>query len=471
MQQAIKVNLIAISDLFALWTAFYLSFLFKSGDASRLFTRPGLLNFVLISSLTLLGFYLNGLYQLKAFSHKRIHFKKVLMTVAFVTVTFLTIQFFSRPFFFVNSRLIMLLLVTLQILMFLGVRVFFLPYFLSLIYDVGLFRHHHLLVVTDGDGKATGAGAKNFIEKKGFLGYNPLSIAAADFFDMGFEDVVRFIRENDVKEIFYESKASSFGELQREVEYLLLWIKRITVKSELLTRLPSTFVGIWDRLEGSPVFEFYKKKQGLFEQVVMRFFDLIISFFALIMLLPFFLIIGLLIKLTSKGPVFFSQPRVGHKGELFKFFKFRSMEGDEKIDVRREDYKKFINGGYEKSINGVATQKVINERRITSVGKTLRKLSLDEFPQLINVLKGEMTLVGPRPYVEYEVDEFEDWHRARFRIKPGLTGLWQVYGRSSVSFNTAIFMDYCYVINKSIRLDMFLILKTFPILLFGTGAY
>jgi lipopolysaccharide/colanic/teichoic acid biosynthesis glycosyltransferase len=197
---------------------------------------------------------------------------------------------------------------------------------------------------------------------------------------------------------------------------------------------------------------------------------------ALIIFLPFFLIIPLVIKLTSKGPVFFKQERVGLFGKTFTFLKFRSMYAHNSPAIHREYVRNLICGKNE-SGNGVNGEqkciyKIKDDPRITPVGKFLRKTSLDELPQFINVLRGEMSLVGPRPPIPYELEAYDIWHRRRvIEIKPGITGLWQVMGRSSTSFDEMVRLDLKYIREWSLWLDIKILVKTPLAMLIGKGAY
>lgn len=211
------------------------------------------------------------------------------------------------------------------------------------------------------------------------------------------------------------------------------------------------------------------KKMG---SVIKRSIDLFGSLFGLLIFSPVFIFASILIKLTSKGPVFFRQERVGKGGKVFKIYKFRTMTVSNDVSQHREYMKQFINGTAEAVADetGQKVFKLTNDARITSIGKILRKTSLDEVPQFINVLLGDMSMVGPRPPIPYEVEEYDLWHQRRvLEVKPGITGYWQVEGRSTTSFEGMVRMDIRYSKQQSPLLDMKVILKT-PIVLFK-GAY
>ncbi len=201
-----------------------------------------------------------------------------------------------------------------------------------------------------------------------------------------------------------------------------------------------------------------------------RLLDVLFSSFVIVFGLPFYLLIAAFIKLTSEGPVLFVQERVGKDGVPFKFYKFRTMMVDNCDSNHRNFAENFIKGKMmEDSGDGVFKLKV--DPRITSIGRFLRRSSLDELPQFINVLKGEMTVVGPSPPLTYELSHYKEWHKGRLTVKPGLTGLWQVSGRSQVTFDEMVSLDLYYIDNWSLPLDIKIILRTIPVMLFGYGGY
>jgi lipopolysaccharide/colanic/teichoic acid biosynthesis glycosyltransferase len=215
------------------------------------------------------------------------------------------------------------------------------------------------------------------------------------------------------------------------------------------------------------------EKTRRFRLGIKRLIDIAGSASALLVCLPLLWIIGLSIKATSRGPVLFSQTRVGQYGARFILLKFRTMY----VDIDRSVHKKFVTTliadkeeGEPSAESGERVYKLTNDPRITPVGRFLRRSSLDELPQFVNVLKGEMSLVGPRPAVRYEVAAYQTWHRRRvLEFKPGLSGLWQVSGRSKVKFDDMVRMDLRYATSWSLWLD-FKILALTPIAVFrGTG--
>ena len=199
-----------------------------------------------------------------------------------------------------------------------------------------------------------------------------------------------------------------------------------------------------------------------------RLMDLVGSLSALVASLPLLISIAVAIKLTSKGPILFRQRRVGMHGRTFTFLKFRSMYAETGHAIHEEYVKTFISGVA--STEGI--YKLKDDPRVTPIGRMLRKTSLDELPQFFNVLAGNMSLVGPRPPIEYEVNRYLLWHKRRFlSVKPGITGLWQVKGRSKVKFDDMVRLDLQYVNSWSLWLDIKILLQTPWTVIKGAGAY
>jgi exopolysaccharide biosynthesis polyprenyl glycosylphosphotransferase len=225
-------------------------------------------------------------------------------------------------------------------------------------------------------------------------------------------------------------------------------------------------------LDGLPLVMFRPTSLRAWRVTVKRILDVLGALAGGIILLPVFLVTALLVKLSSPGPVLFKQRRIGKNGREFTFYKFRSMvSGD---DTRHREYlKEFVENNREAAVDGKGRKvyKIMDDPRITPFGRFLRRTSLDEFPQLINVLKGDMSLVGPRPCLPYEWALYEDWQKERLAVTPGLTGLWQVTGRSNVSFQEMVILDLFYISNWSFLKDLKLIFQTVPVILMGRGAH
>ncbi len=222
-----------------------------------------------------------------------------------------------------------------------------------------------------------------------------------------------------------------------------------------------------------PMVRLFREPLSDAEKFVKRFFDIVISAFMLVLFSPIWLLILLFIKLDSRGAAVFKQERVGMDGRIFLCYKFRTMRKDADEQLHREAYRKNIGGSRQANVGDDEKPifgKVKDDPRRTRIGKFLRRTSLDELPQFLNVLKGEMSVVGARPPIPYEVEEYDIWHRKRLDMKPGITGLWQVSGRNRLTFEEMVKIDLYYIENWSLWLDLKIILLTLPAILRGDGA-
>jgi len=217
-----------------------------------------------------------------------------------------------------------------------------------------------------------------------------------------------------------------------------------------------------DELGGLPLLTVSEIQLKGFKALIKRSVDICFSLFFIMLFSPIFIIFPVLIKLTSKGPLLFFQARLGKDGKPFPMFKFRSMVANAE-DLLPELKEKSETEGH--------IFKIKNDPRMTPLGRFMRHWSIDELPQLFNVLFGQMSLVGPRPPLAREVEKYSSWHKKRLRVRPGITGAWQVAGRSLIPFEEMVRLDLYYIENWSLWLDFKILLKTIPVVLFGHGAY
>jgi exopolysaccharide biosynthesis polyprenyl glycosylphosphotransferase len=270
---------------------------------------------------------------------------------------------------------------------------------------------------------------------------------------------ITILHQNVVDEVIFASSKQDLAKM----EELFLICEEEGVKTRVtLNAFPHLFARIYlEELQHIPLLTFSTTPNEEFALFIKRLMDIIISAVLLILLLPVLAIISILIKLESKGPVFFKQVRSGLNGRRFTLLKFRSMVADAE-DMKRELL-------YLDETDGPVF-KIANDPRVTKIGRFIRKTSIDELPQLINVLKGDMSLVGPRPPVPEEVERYERWQRRRLSMKPGITCIWQVSGRSAIGFKRWMDMDLEYIDKWSLGLDIKILLKTIPAVLSGKGA-
>jgi lipopolysaccharide/colanic/teichoic acid biosynthesis glycosyltransferase len=219
-----------------------------------------------------------------------------------------------------------------------------------------------------------------------------------------------------------------------------------------------------------------RSRKGLFPdrrwlyQKSKRVIETLLSIVLLILLAPLLLVITLAIRWDSPGPALFRQIRVGKDGKSFTFYKFRSMHNDIDRTAHQAFLAAFVNGHVNENGGHPKTYKPLQPSQLTRVGRLLRKTSLDELPQLLNIIKGEMSFIGPRPNILAEVEAYKDWHMRRLHVLPGITGLAQINGRSSIPFDQIVQYDIEYVENESLMLDLKILLYTLPTIAKGNGA-
>jgi undecaprenyl-phosphate galactose phosphotransferase len=225
-----------------------------------------------------------------------------------------------------------------------------------------------------------------------------------------------------------------------------------------------------DNLCGIPMVRLeYRPYRFIFRRVK-HALDTGLALLGLVVSLPLFVVLAAAIKLTSPGPVFYRAQAVGKGGRLFGMYKFRTMVAGAGKELHKNYVTRMIKGEITQDGSG-KTLKIIDDPRVTKVGRILRRTSLDELPQLINVFKGDMSLVGPRPCLPYEYEIYKDWHKKRTSVRPGISGLWQVVGRSEVSFEDMILLDLYYIYNRSLELDFSILFETVFVLLKKKGAH
>ena len=273
-------------------------------------------------------------------------------------------------------------------------------------------------------------------------------------------DLFKLVRELSIDEVFVAIPSAPR-------KLLLDVMRKCEEKSVDVRMIPDFYDFISskvqiDEISYIPLISMEDKKIDTFYLAFKRLFDIVATSVGIILISPLLLITAIIIKLDSKGPVFFSQERIGKDGKPFKFWKFRSM----RVDAEElKDKLMHLN----EATGPIFKMK--NDPRITPFGRFIRRFSIDELPQLYNVLIGDMSLVGPRPPVPREVEQYEKWHTRRFEVMPGITGLWQVSGRSNLTFTEMVKLDIYYIENWSLWLDIKILLNTFIVVFKKDGAY
>ncbi len=316
------------------------------------------------------------------------------------------------------------------------------------------------------------------------LGYRVIGVIRTDSVEAGehsdleadvigrFDDLARLIRDLEIQEVIITDNTISserlFDAMMQVGRRQRVEFRFAPTLFDLLPQKTSV-----EQIGVLPMVRLFREPLSDLQRFLKRASDILISGFAVIILSPVLVVISLMVKRDSRGPAMFRQERVGMDGRIFLCYKFRTMYADADETTHREAYRKNILGDAEANAgdeNRPVFGKVKDDDRVTRTGKWLRRSSLDELPQLFNVLKGDMSIVGPRPPIMYEVEGYELWHRKRLDMKPGITGLWQVSGRNRLTFDEMVRTDLYYIENWSLWLDLKIILLTLPAVWRGDGA-
>jgi len=328
----------------------------------------------------------------------------------------------------------------------------------------GFGTAHFVMVVGSAEsarrlGEALERSADYGIRLLGFLAEVPGQVQLSQIYEQySLKQLPELLRRHVIDEIIF---AVDSGKLA-EMEEVFLRCDEEGVRTRVVVDFfPHVNSQVYlDRLGTMPLLTFSAAPHDEIRLLLKRVTDVVLASAALVLLLPFMVLIALIIRLTSPGPAIFRQVRCGLNGRRFTFYKFRSM-----CDNAEELKASLMH------LNRKSTAfKIPNDPRLTPVGRVLRKFSIDEWPQLWNVVKGEMSLVGPRPAVPEEVDQYQTWQRRRLRMRPGLTCLWALAGRDRLDFDTWMKMDMQYIDNWSLELDWKILLRTIPRVLIGWGA-
>ena len=274
------------------------------------------------------------------------------------------------------------------------------------------------------------------------------------------KDITQILHRHSIDEVIFIVPRSKLAEIENYLYLCETEGVKATVAVDLfhlkIARLTQT------EFDGIPLITFETTPSKEWQLFVKRIADIVLSGFGIILLSPLFILIAILIKIVSPGPVFYRQKRVGLNGRRFVFIKFRSMRQRAHCELA---------GLISKNEMAGPIFKIKNDPRIHSLGRFLRKFSIDELPQLFNVFFGQMSLVGPRPPVFREVRQYEPWQRRRLSMRPGITCLWQVSGRNKLTFSEWMKLDLEYIDNWSLWLDFRILIQTIPVVFFGKGAY
>ncbi len=470
---------LAVVDFVCLVLSFYLAFLLTGRGRDVSIAQSGMhavyeLAFISVYSFVLiLLFQSNGLYKINIVISGSRQLVAIFVSFLYAVAGMAIVFFFVRASYVIDSRMIVGTFGGMGLLVIVLYRLtIFRPLYVYL--NKKEFIRKNIVIV------GAHLEAKNFLiqlELDNIYGLNVVGFVDDNtkkdtevferYRNLGpVKNLPAIVREHKVKEIMVAASNVDHEGLLRILDYCKKSGARVTVTSSLFDivhrKVPS------ERYYNLPIARVSANDPSRGVLVFKRAVDIVGSLLGLVVLFIPLSLIALIIKVTSRGPVFYKQTRIGKDGREFNFYKFRSMLIGSDIDGTREKIlHDFIKNGNHS--NG-GSSKVVNEKMVTPIGRFIRKTSIDELPQLFNVLKGEMSLVGPRPCLPYEYKVYDEWHKRRLSVLPGCTGLWQVSSRSQTGFDDMVLLDLYYIENISPWFDLQLMLKTIPVMISGRGG-
>lgn len=466
-----------IADVIVIFSSFVLSVYVLRVDQQLgffdfiLISQPILLICLLLSLVFIFIFQFNSLYRINVILSRASQFTSIIKALYYGALNIVLVSFLIKSSTLIDSRLIIFtfLLIVIPSLYLARVEI------LRGLYIKLKNNQFKRNVVIIGDGKSGKLLATKLLFE------NPIGLEIIGFVDDDREkneeivsgkrvlgkinEISTIINDYQIDEILVAIDDDGYDKLLETLDIcktLNVTVRLTSEMFDIVARKVST-----EKYADIPVLDVSPHYNNSITLGMKRVADIIASVIGLVLLSPLFILLTIIIKATSPGPVFFSQTRIGRNGNPFKFYKFRSMTVSKGEDEER--MKKMLDFMKNGDAQSEGT-KIINTNRLTWIGQIIRKTSLDELPQLFNVIKGDMSLVGPRPCLPYEFAQYDDWQKRRVSVIPGCTGVWQVWGRSSVSFKDSVVLDLYYINNMSPWFDLQLILQTIPTMFFSRGG-
>ncbi len=425
--------------------------------------KPDLI-FLYSGTILIIGFYLNNQYKYDVVLNKYLHSISILKSYIGTLLLLIITLFLIRPADLANQIFFYSMILTGQCIVFLLFRVFGVPLFFYLMIKWGIITRNVLIVGINEKAKTIARHIndnRGYYKVRGFVDHNGgvskgeiEGIAVLGSFNKLFD----LVKEFRIHDIIIADNELNYQQLTDLIHKCKVSRRVIHIASSLYDVIPNKI-----DLEHFGGIAYYRIKPHSYYSLylfIKRIFDIFMSIISIVLFIPFGLLIAILIKSGSKGPVFYKATVIGKHGIPFQWYKFRSM----KINFNDEDHRSRINDVIK---GGQIGHKLENDKRITGLGRFIRKYSIDELPQLFNVLKGEMSLVGPRPKLPYEYELMENWQKLRFTVVPGITGLFQIKAKNKVVFNEEIVFDQYYIENRSVKMDIEIVLKTILYVLNG----
>jgi len=438
------------------------------------FLPAEVLFFLGYSAVVILIFQYLHLYKLNVILSRFDQGIRIVQGIIYSVLGLALLSFFTKSHVIVESRQVILYFGLLSASGLIVTRVLFVRSIFSFLAKNKIYQRSVLLVGAGISGRMVAANIgirnSNALRAVGFVD-DDLAVETVVFQDLKVlgkvDDIPRLIESLGIDEILVCMDNIPHERLLVVLDTCQKGSATVKVASPLYDVIPARI--FTERYGEIPVVGVFNATPGLWRSFFKKFFDLALSAFGLLLLMPLFAAVAVAIKLDSSGPLFYRQSRIGKDGKPFLLYKFRSMVvGSDRDESRKKNIAAFIEGREGQAQGN--SMKIVDKSKITRVGRILRKTSIDELPQLINILKGEMSLVGPRPCLPYEWDHYQVWHKKRLSVTPGCTGVWQVTGRSEVGFEDMVILDLFYIQNASLPFDLKVLLQTIPVVVFGRGG-
>ncbi|MBN2363602.1 exopolysaccharide biosynthesis polyprenyl glycosylphosphotransferase [candidate division WOR-3 bacterium] len=424
--------------------------------------------FACFSTLAIFVFHLFGLYKIQVLTSRFEHIVNLIKALLVSSIFYSFLNYITKlNYHFTDSRLVLIFWPLISLALFLLVRVVLYPFFHRFM-SKAPFNMRRLLIVGDTE---IAVECMNELKKNKEYGCEVVAALSLDG-RQGPDDTIEgytlekaadIIDKFSPTDLFVAVRNTSTKTAISVISNLYPCIKNVEFTSYQYDRLADLINT--DRYGSNPVFSLGESPYFFWYKFFKRTADFILSLMFILSTLPLLLIVISLIKLSSKGPGIITQPRVGKDGKIFNFYKFRTMRMAEDGEIKKRD------NAYIESIanENTVVKKIVDKKRVTWIGKILRATALDETPQFFNVLKNDMSLVGPRPCLVAEYEAYNDWHKKRYSIKPGCTGIWQVLKSRGLSFSDTILLDLIYSNSVSPWLDLQLVLNTVFIMISGSA--
>lgn len=422
----------------------------------------------------ILAMMVEDLYVIRTTVNKAMNIFRTIRIIVTISVFFIVVLFLAHfpTNIFICSRLAVFILMVLWLLMTIIARLLIIPrIFPWLLRILGFGK---ISMVLFGSPAACGKIRTTLLKSPIYRQLFELKIYSqplpADP-DERYTRCMEILKSEDATELIMVFDEEDFNSIAR----FSLLTRRAGIPFSIYSRriLELGCFDPWITTDKYAALTFCSRKQTGISSTLWRMSDILIAIIGLLVFFPFIAVIIPAIALTSPGGILYKQTRIGYMKRPFSFIKFRSMriDVDDRKSVHKRYFIKYVNGDAATESKNGEVFKTINSKAVTPVGRIIRKTSMDELPQILNVIRGEMSIVGPRPCIDYEMEHYtSEWLQQRFTIKPGLTGIWQIYGRSRLDFKKSQFLDFIYVLSRTDGTNIRFILKTFPVMFFGKGG-